>query len=118
MYKGDGSFKTKEVQTQKSLIDLLVLEKEYVTKYNDRAIGIEYAKKNSMKMTELYEELGKIEVKLNNVRQEIAEYLQTNFNTKTSLGDLLYSNNNKIETMEIERRPIGYDNNRNPVYKD
>ena len=48
MYKGDGSFRTIEIERQKSLMELIEAENEFVCKYNDIAIGIELARKNSI----------------------------------------------------------------------
>lgn len=117
MYRGDGSFRTNEITQEESLIDLLHLEKEYVVKYNDRAIAIDIARKNALNVTDLYEELGRINEKLTEVRQKIANYMHTNFNTKTTLGDILYSNN-ESGVVRLDRKPVGYDKDRNPVYKD
>ena len=117
MYKGDGSFKTKEIERQKSLIELLEAENEFVIKYNNIAIDIDSAKKNSLNMTELYKALDKISNELSETRNEISNYMSLYFNTKTDLRDILYSDQNHVD-VRFDKKPIGYDKDRNPVYKD
>lgn len=91
MYHGDGSFKTKEIATQESLIELLFIEKEYVDKYNNIAIAIDLAKKNNLRAGEYYKDLDKIKESLDNVRNKITVYFNEKLNIKTTIADQLFS---------------------------
>lgn len=90
MYRGDGSFKTKEIQQKQSLLDLLQEEKEYIDMYNTKALSIELAKKNSLHIKDRYDELDKINNKLSKTREKIADYLQCELNMKTDIVSKLY----------------------------
>lgn len=117
MYKGDGSFRTIEIERQKSLMELIEAENEFVCKYNDIAIGIELARKNSINVTELYSDLDKISDKLRGVRNEISNYMSSYFNTKTDLRDILYSDKNSADA-RFDKKQTGYCKDKNRVYKD
>lgn len=90
MYRGDGSFKTKEIQQKQSLLDLLQEEKEYVDMYNTKVLSIELAKKNSLHIKDRYDELDRINSKMCKAREKIADYLQCELNMKTDIVNKLY----------------------------
>jgi hypothetical protein len=74
MYRGDGSYKASGVILENSLLDLLNLEHEYVSKLNECYKALDIAKKSSLRTNE-YTELIKInKEKLDLTRNEIKEY--------------------------------------------
>ena len=92
MYRGDGRYKQvqSEYILEKSLTDMLNIEKELVDNYNSSVRAIEIAKRNNMRTNNYVEDLGKIKTKLDEIRFEIKMYYIDKLGIKTDMASTLY----------------------------
>ena len=93
MYQGDGSYRQiqSEYKIEKSLIEMLNIEKELVDKYNSSVRAIEIAKRNCMRTNNYIDDLNRIQSKLDEIRFEIKMYHIDKLGIKTDMPSSLYN---------------------------